>query len=58
MDLQKFDEIIDTVQRTTCVPINDKQKEAFKQKIMILNQVSNMEEMRRGIMLFELRKRC
>ncbi|CAM3827240.1 hypothetical protein BAQ48_24125 [Bacillus luti] len=32
MDLQKFDEIIDTVQRTTCVPINDKQKEAFKQK--------------------------
>ncbi|HFJ9428582.1 DUF3909 family protein [Bacillus cereus] len=32
MDLQKFDEMIDTVQRATCMQINEKQKEAFKQK--------------------------
>ncbi|EJS59453.1 DUF3909 domain-containing protein [Bacillus cereus] len=32
MDLQKFDEMIDAVQQSTCVQINDKQKEAFKQK--------------------------
>ena len=31
MDLQKFDEMIDTVQRATCMQINEKQK-AFKQK--------------------------
>ena len=31
MDLQKFDEMIDTVQRATCIQINEKQK-AFKQK--------------------------
>ncbi|KPU53402.1 DUF3909 family protein [Bacillus wiedmannii] len=32
MDLQKFDEMIDTVQRATCIQISAKQKEAFKQK--------------------------
>ena len=32
VDLQKFDEMIDTVQRATCMQINEKQKEAFKQK--------------------------
>ena len=29
---QKFDEMIDTVQRATCMQINERQKEAFKQK--------------------------
>ncbi|EMA6341391.1 DUF3909 family protein [Bacillus cytotoxicus] len=32
MDLVKFDGMIDAVQRATCIPIDDKQKEAFKQK--------------------------
>ena len=32
-----------------------KTKEAFKQN-MILNRISNMEEMRKGITLFELQK--
>ena len=31
-NLQKFDEMIDTVQRATCMQINERQKEAFKQK--------------------------
>ncbi len=57
MDLQKFDEIIDTVQRATCIQINEKQKKLLN-KNMILNRISNMEEMRKGITLFELQKRC
>ncbi|MFJ8527683.1 DUF3909 family protein [Bacillus sp. NPDC094106] len=32
MNLEKFDGMIDAVQRVTCTPINDKQKAAFKQK--------------------------
>ncbi|PFJ17324.1 hypothetical protein COD67_06425 [Bacillus cereus] len=32
MNLQKFDEMIDAVQQATCIQINEKQKEAFKQK--------------------------
>ena len=55
MDLQKFDEIIDTVQRATCIQINEKQKKLLN-KNMILNRISNMEEMRKGITLFELQK--
>ncbi len=57
MDLQKFDEMIDTVQRATCIQINEKQKKLLN-KNMILNRISNMEEMRKGITLFELQKRC
>ena len=37
------------------VQINEKQIEAFKQN-MILNRNSNMEEMKKGITLFELQK--
>ena len=55
MDLQKFDEMIDTVQRATCIQINEKQKKLLN-KNMILNRISNMEEMRKGITLFELQK--
>ncbi len=29
MDLQKFDEMIDTVQRAACIQINEKQKRSF-----------------------------
>ena len=47
--LQKFDEMIDTVQRATCMQINEKQKKLLN-KNMILNQNLNMEEMRRDIM--------
>ena len=47
--LQKFDEMIDTVQRATCMQINEKQKEAFKQKYDFEPNL-NMEEMRRDIM--------
>lgn len=57
MDLQKFDEMIDAVQRATCVQINDKQKKLLN-KNTILDQILNMEEMRKGIMLSEARKRC
>ncbi|PHB29320.1 hypothetical protein COE80_10615 [Bacillus pseudomycoides] len=32
MNLEKFDGMIDAVQRATCMPINDKQQAAFKQK--------------------------
>ncbi len=32
MNLEKFDGMIDAVQRTTCMPINTKQQAAFKQK--------------------------
>ena len=55
MDLQKFDEMIDTVQRATCIQINEKQKKLLN-KNMILNRILNMEEMRKGITLFELQK--
>ena len=54
MDLQKFDEMIDTVQRATCIQINENKK--LLNKNMILNRISNMEEMRKGITLFELQK--
>lgn len=57
MDLQKFDGMIDAVQRATCIQINEKQKKLLN-KNMILNRNSNMEEMRKGITLFELQKRC
>ena len=55
MDLQKFDEIIDTVQRATCIQINENKKKLLN-KNMTLNRISNMEEMRKGITLFELQK--
>lgn len=49
VDLQKFDEMIDTVQRATCMQINENKKKLLN-KNMILNQNLNMEEMRRDIM--------
>lgn len=57
MDLQKFDEMVDAVQRATCIQINEKQKKLLN-KNMILNRNSNMEKMKKGITLFELQKRC
>ena len=55
MHLQKFDEMIDTVQRATCMQINERQKKLLN-KNMILNQNLNMEEMRRALCNSNLKK--
>ena len=34
MDLQKFDEMIDTVQRATCMQINEKQKKLLNKNMI------------------------
>lgn len=57
MDLQKFDEMIDAVQRATCVQINEKQIEAFKQKYDFEPKFEYGRD-EKGITLFELQKRC